>query len=114
MVDWAYDELVLVGDAVRANDWKGIRAGSAEAKALAAFLSQIQLHDSGPAGTSNGPTEAINGCLEHFRGSALGFRSQVCSGSRASTRQPCATGPTVTAPPSSSTRSVIERMPTPG
>jgi transposase len=23
--------------------------------------------------TSNGPTEAINGCLEHLRGSALGF-----------------------------------------
>ncbi|MGR6900558.1 ISL3 family transposase, partial [Glutamicibacter sp. BSL13] len=27
------------------------------------------------AGTSNGPTEAINGRLEHLRGSALGFRS---------------------------------------
>ncbi len=26
-------------------------------------------------GTSNGPTEAINGRLEHLRGSALGFRS---------------------------------------
>ena len=26
------------------------------------------------AGTSNGPTEAINGRLEHLRGSALGFR----------------------------------------
>ena len=25
--------------------------------------------------TSNGPTEAINGCLEHLRGSALGFRN---------------------------------------
>jgi transposase len=25
-------------------------------------------------GTSNGPTEAINGRLEHLRGSALGFR----------------------------------------
>ncbi len=25
--------------------------------------------------TSNGPTEAINGRLEHLRGSALGFRS---------------------------------------
>lgn len=44
MVDWAYDELVLVGDAVRANEWKGVRAGSAEAKALAALLSQGQLH----------------------------------------------------------------------
>jgi transposase len=26
-------------------------------------------------GTSNGPTEAINGHLEHLRGSALGFRN---------------------------------------
>jgi transposase len=26
-------------------------------------------------GTSNGPTEAINGRLEHLRGTALGFRS---------------------------------------
>jgi hypothetical protein len=26
-------------------------------------------------GTSNGPTEAINGRLEHHRGSALGFRN---------------------------------------
>lgn len=26
-------------------------------------------------GTSNGPTEAMNGCLEHLRGSAMGFRS---------------------------------------
>lgn len=27
------------------------------------------------AGTSNGPTEAINGQFEHLRGSALGFRN---------------------------------------
>jgi transposase len=27
------------------------------------------------AGTSNGPTEAINGRLEHLRGSALGIRN---------------------------------------
>ena len=26
-------------------------------------------------GTSNGPTEAINGRLDHLRGSALGFRN---------------------------------------
>ncbi|MCU1531321.1 MAG: transposase [Arthrobacter sp.] len=26
-------------------------------------------------GTSNGPTEALNGPLEHLRGSALGFRN---------------------------------------
>ena len=25
--------------------------------------------------TSNGPTEAVNGCLEHLRGIALGFRN---------------------------------------
>ncbi|GAA3826410.1 hypothetical protein GCM10022403_069670 [Streptomyces coacervatus] len=28
-----------------------------------------------PAGTSNGPTEAINGRLAHLPGSALGFRN---------------------------------------
>ena len=28
-------------------------------------------------GTSNGPTEAINGRLEHLRGIALGFRNLV-------------------------------------
>lgn len=27
------------------------------------------------SGTSNGPTEAIDGRLEHLRGSALGFRN---------------------------------------
>ncbi|MDQ1051748.1 transposase [Streptomyces sp. V4I2] len=26
-------------------------------------------------GTSNGPTEAVNGRLEHLRGTALGFRN---------------------------------------
>ena len=28
-------------------------------------------------GTSNGPTQAINGRLEHLRGSALGFRNRT-------------------------------------
>jgi transposase len=28
-------------------------------------------------GTSNGPTEAINGRLEHLRGSALSFRNLI-------------------------------------
>ena len=28
-------------------------------------------------GTSNGPTKAMNGRLEHLRGSALGFRNQT-------------------------------------
>jgi transposase len=31
----------------------------------------------GRPGTSNGPTEAINGRLEHLRGSALGFRNLI-------------------------------------
>jgi len=44
MVDWLYDELVLAGDALRANNWHGIRATSAEAKSLAALLSKGQLH----------------------------------------------------------------------
>jgi transposase len=30
-------------------------------------------------GTSNGPTEAINGRLKHLRGSALGFRTPTTS-----------------------------------
>jgi transposase len=34
----------------------------------------VLAHFDRPA-TSNGPTEAINGRLEHLRGSALGFRN---------------------------------------
>ena len=34
----------------------------------------VLAHFDRPA-TSNGPTEAINGQLEHLRGSALGFRN---------------------------------------
>ena len=33
-------------------------------------------------GTSNGPTEALNGRLEHLRGSALGFRNRTNYSSR--------------------------------
>jgi Transposase len=38
-------------------------------------------------GTSNGPTEAINGRLEHLRGSALGFRNLTNYIARSSWRQ---------------------------
>src|SRR5699024_826409 len=34
-------------------------------------------------GTSNGPTEAINGRLEHLRGTALGFRNRTSCSTRA-------------------------------
>lgn len=34
-------------------------------------------------GTSNGPTEAVNGLLEHLRGTARGFRSDRNSSTRA-------------------------------
>ena len=37
-------------------------------------------------GTSNGPTEAINGRLEHLRGSALGFRNLTHYGAYAEFR----------------------------
>jgi hypothetical protein len=43
-------------------------------------------------GASNGPTEAINGRLEHLRGSALGFRNLT---NRWATRPVCATLPTM-------------------
>ena len=36
--------------------------------------------------TSNGPTEAINGRLEHLRGSALGFRNMTNYGAYAEFR----------------------------
>jgi len=44
MVNWKYDELVLVGDAVSRNGWRGIRASSAEAQALSELLQRGQLH----------------------------------------------------------------------
>ena len=37
--------------------------------------------------TSNGPTEAINGRLEHLRGSALGFRNPPTTSPAASSKQ---------------------------
>jgi transposase len=47
-------------------------------------------------GTSNGPTEAINGRLEHLRGSALGFRNLTNYSARSlleTTTSGTATGP---------------------
>ena len=46
-------------------------------------------------GTSNGPTEAINGRLEHLRGSALGFRNLTATSPDAYSR-PAASGPDYT------------------
>ena len=44
MVDWLYDELVLVADAIRASGRGGIRADSPEAHALSTLLRKGQLH----------------------------------------------------------------------
>jgi transposase len=43
-------------------------------RTLSKRAADILAYFDGP-GTSNGPTEAINGRLEHLRGSALGFRN---------------------------------------
>ncbi|CEI29811.1 Transposase [Propionibacterium freudenreichii] len=56
----------------------GIPAGLVELRKLGRTLKQraidvLAFFDR--PGTSNGPTEAINGRLEHLRGSALGFRN---------------------------------------
>ena len=56
----------------------GVPAGLTEVKRLGATLNRragdILAYFQHPR-TSNGPTEAINGRLEHLRGSALGFRN---------------------------------------
>lgn len=56
----------------------GVLAGLPELAKLARTLKQragdILSYFERP-GTSNGPTEAINGRLEHLRGTALGFRN---------------------------------------
>ena len=46
-------------------------------------------------GTSNGPTEAINGRLEHLRGSALGFRNLTNYIARSLLEPPPSFGPDV-------------------
>jgi transposase len=45
-------------------------------------------------GTSNGPTEALNGRLEHLRGSALGFRNLTNYIARFACSRPAASDPT--------------------
>lgn len=44
MVDWLRDELIVVTNAVRINDWKGLRASSVAAQRLSELLSTGQLH----------------------------------------------------------------------
>lgn len=56
----------------------GVPAGLVEVRKLARTLKQRAGDVLGyfdRPGTSNGPTEAINGRLEHLRGTALGFRN---------------------------------------
>ncbi|WP_460802827.1 ISL3 family transposase [Microbacterium sp. GXF6406] len=70
----AKDMMQAVIDAVSA----GVPAALAEVRKLGRTLKQraadiLAFFDR--PGTSNGPTEAINGRLEHLRGSALGFRN---------------------------------------
>ena len=50
---------------------EAVAAGVAVAEAVAGDILAYFDHPH----TSNGPTEAINGRLEHLRGSALGFRN---------------------------------------
>ncbi len=68
------DMMSTVIDAVQA----GVPAALTELRRLGRTLKQrtadvLAFFDR--PGTSNGPTEAINGRLEHLRGSALGFRN---------------------------------------
>lgn len=49
-------------------------ANVVDAAAMKSFRLMILAFFDRP-GTSNGPTEAINGRLKHLRGSALGFRN---------------------------------------
>jgi transposase len=57
---------------------RGVPAGLPEMSRLGRTLKQraadVLAYFDRP-GTSNGPTEAINGRLEHLRGTALGFRN---------------------------------------
>ena len=57
---------------------RGVPAALSEVITLGRTLTQTRRRHLGllrPPGTNNGPTEAINGRLEHLRGSALGFRN---------------------------------------
>lgn len=44
MVDWLKDEVILIADAVRANNWSGFRQTTAVAMGLSTLLSAGQLH----------------------------------------------------------------------
>lgn len=86
----AYQELIAAySDPDRATGWaalaelitltdKGIDASLVEMRKLGRTLKRraadILAYFDHP-GASNGPTEAVNGRLEHLRGSALGFRN---------------------------------------
>lgn len=48
MVGWVYDELVLVGDLVSQNGWRGVSALSREAQELSTLLRRGQLHSARP------------------------------------------------------------------
>ena len=52
----------------------GLEEVGALARTLTERSADILAHFDRP-GTSNGPTEAVNGRLEHLRGIALGFRN---------------------------------------
>ena len=66
--------MAAVIDALR----EGVPASLVELRRLGRTLTQragdVLAYFDRP-GTSNGPTEALNGRLEHLRGSALGFRN---------------------------------------
>jgi transposase len=68
------DAMAAVIDALR----EGVPAALVELRRLGRTLNQraadVLAYFDRP-GTSNGPTEALNGRLEHLRGSALGFRN---------------------------------------
>src|ERR1700722_4997409 len=56
----------------RASTHAGSRLGCDAPGRRRPHLEYAHIEERDRAGTSNGPTEAINGCLEHLRGSALG------------------------------------------
>jgi len=64
----------------------GVPAGLEELRSLGQTMKQHRddiLAFFDHPGTSNGPTEAVNGLLEHLRGTARGFRSDRNSSTRA-------------------------------
>ena len=61
----------------------GLEEVGAPARTLTERSADILAHFDHPR-TSNGPTEAVNGRLEHLRGIALGFRTSPTTPSAAS------------------------------